>query len=251
MAKSLSARLIAALDRPEIPKHVQREVHNAVCGPSAEDPPSYAWDTLNSSIMHYVRLLRSNKNRLHENVRPAVDAYRDLVIHVSTKIREADKSKPLPAHLTRWQEWVPQDVRRQHIEAVAAAYETLPEHRGPRVVPFAPAALRTASMQRLETLLKTTLSVREAWADAGSADDPKSTTYLGAVLIQATIQAERAIKRLRKRLRMHQLHPYEEPIKTNWHHYCEPETRAHVRALNAAPANVCFDFQPYKPYLAD
>jgi hypothetical protein len=51
-----------------------------------------------------------------------------------------------------------------------------------------------------------------------------------ALILCACRQAELAITAYRKALVTGEAHPYENPAKVNWQHYCTPAMRARVRA---------------------
>lgn len=252
MSKSFSARLLAALDRRDIPPHVRREVHNQVCGPNAEDPPALAWDTLYSDVLHYLRNLRSNKSKVRSELRSAWQSYYDVVSTIPPRIRAADKSQPPSKELSQWQGWIPAEERARHIAAFAVVYDAHPNmsHNGLRTVPFAPNALRAENLERVRRCETAIAAAREAWNTSGTPTHPRSDTHIGAVILAAARQAELALKRYKQRLLRHEAHPYEEPAKANWQHYCDAETRAKVRRLSVNPADVYFDFAPYAAFYA-
>lgn len=247
MSLSLSTRLLKALDRPEIPKHIQREVHNTVCGISAKDPNELAWKVLYADIQKHLATMRSNKHRIRADLAAVWQDYYDTLSTLPALIRKSDWSVPLPPEFTHWQGWVPIDERKKHCHAFEMAYTANPT-RGCRIVPFAPQSLIRDTNENIKRCRTALRSARTAWNTSGTPTKPRSDTHLGAVILAATYQAEREIKRYVKALRERTLHPYETPAKANWQHYCDADTRAKVRRLSANPADVYFDFAPYLPY---
>lgn len=250
MSKSFSSRLLVALNRRDIPPHVRREIHNQVCGPSAEDPPAMAWDALYSEVAHHLRNLRSNKAKVRPQLMPAWQDYYDAVATIPPRIRAADKTHmPTPK---AWQGWIPAEERARHIAAFATVYDAYPNlsPNGLRTVPFAPNALRAENLERVRRCEEAIAATRAAWNThaPGTPSHPRSNTHLGAVILAAARQAEIGLTRYKRKLLRHEVHPYEEPAKTNWQHYCDADTREKVRRLYANPADVYFDFAPYAAF---
>ena len=58
-------------------------------------------------------------------------------------------------------------------------------------------------------------------------------------MLCACRMAERAIAQYRKDLASGEAHPYENPAKVNWQHYCTAALRARVRAaMNGEPIDM-------------
>ena len=245
MSKSFSSRLLAALNRREIPPHLRREIHNQVCGPSAEDPPAMAWDALYDTVLVHLRNLRSNKAKVPRPMTVVWQAYYDTVASIPALIRAADKTNVPTKELSQWQGWIPAEVRARHIAAFDHAYAAAP---GLRTVPFAPAKYRAENFERIRRCTAAIATARETWNTSGTPTHPRSDIHLGAVILAAARQAELSLTRYKRKLTRHEVHPYDAPAKVNWQHYCDADTREKVRRLSTNPADVYFDFTPFLQY---
>lgn len=225
---SFADRLAIKLDRSEIPRSVQREVLNGVCGPEAQDPPLVAWRALRAPLQAHIDSLRSNKARVQAAISTLRSEYYDILVAVNETLRMHDKTSPPPAHMMRWQEWVPESVRTDLIDRFRAAYAQAPEGRGNKLVPFAPQALRADNAERIRRLRGTIRQYRKEFPTnrVGKTPNPRHALFLCAAR-----QAERAIDAYEKALASGELNVYDHPAKVNWQHYCTPEMRTRVRTL--------------------
>lgn len=250
MTISISKRLTRALDRPEIPAHVQREVHNAVCGPDAKDPPEMAYAVIRAALQGHLKVLRSNKATVRSDLRAVWQEYYDCISGIPAQIKAADRTSPLPRELSQWQGWVPKEERQKHYDAFDRVYDARPA-QGSKIVPFAPLAYRQENLERLRRCAAALVSSVQAWNTAGTPDHPRSHLRLGAVVLAAARQAEMAMAKYRKALTWGTVHPYETPAKSQWQHYCDQETRERVRRLTANPGDLYFDFAPYEAFFQE
>jgi hypothetical protein len=247
MSKSFSARLLAALDKHPIPAPIKREIHNDVCGVNASNPHSVAWDVLYHDVQKYLSSLRSNKDKVRPDLRRAWQSYYDTISVLPALIRDADQTQPLVPPRDRWQGWIDTETRKRHCLEFELVYTAKPTN-GRRIVPFAPDSLRRDSFERIDRCRTALLAARSAWNTQGTPKHPKADTHLGAVILAATFQAERALRSYEAGLKSYMIHPYDTPAKANWQHYCEASTREKVRRLTANPGDMFFEFNPYRPY---
>lgn len=229
------ARIKAALDRKDIPKWVQTQVFNAICGPDVADPPQLAWKALRAELQAHINSLRSNKSRIPGPLRLIRQEYFEMLLEINARIRTYPTYTPIPQGKERWQEWVPKDTRIDLSNRMRDVYN---HHkvRGKRVIPFATETFRADNLERIDRAEAAIAAHRAQY-------DPEETgrgdTPLKALLLCACRQAEIAIKRYREDLDEGRAHPYETPAKVNWQHYCTAEMRKRVRdALNGEPVSM-------------
>lgn len=224
--KSFPDRLLAALDRRDIPRYIQVQVYNQVCGPDADNPPSVAWKALRTEVQAHIASMRGNKGRVHPAMAGLRTEYYDVVVSINKEIRAYPTYVPIPEGRTRWQEWVPKE-QRDSLSARMRTEYIKQGLRGNHIVPFAPTKYRAENLERLRRC-------EVAIAAERAANDPMETgrgdTPMKALLLCACRQAELAIVAYRNALHIGEAHPYETPTKVNWQHYCTPAIRARVRA---------------------
>lgn len=233
--KSLPDRLLAALDRRDIPEWVRVQVYNQVCGPAAEDPPKVAWRALRAEVKAHIASMRGNKGKAHPAMAELRAEYYDVVVSIHKAIRAYPTYVPIPEGRTRWQEWVPKEQR----ESLSARFRTeyrIQGLRGNRIVPFAPTQYRNENLERLRRC-EAAIAAHRAHHDPMGIG--KGATPLDALMLCACRMAERAIAQYRKDLDAGTVHPYETPAKVNWQHYCNAALRARVReAIAGQPVSL-------------
>jgi hypothetical protein len=224
--RSFSDRLRAALDRRDIPRYIQVQVFNTVCGPEADNPPKVAWKALQAEVQAHIVSLRGNKAKVHATMRALRTEYYDVVVSANKLIRKHPQYEYVPTGRERWQEWVHEEVRLDLSKRMRAEYA---QHgiRGNHIVPFAPTKYRNENLERLRRCEVSIAAERTAHdpMEKGRGDTP-----MKALILCACRQAELAITAYRKALVTGEAHPYENPAKVNWQHYCTPAMRARVRA---------------------
>ena len=241
MTKSLSARVLVALDQPEIPQHVRVRVHNLICGPNAADPPSVAWQVLIMEVQHLMRVMSSNKLAVRYHVKEAWHEYYDTISALPAVMREArDRGEELTRDKQDWQAWVPKEQRlalELEFESIYAQYPV----RGGKIVPFAPLAYRHKNKQRVENCKTAIASLRRSWhVHARGAN-----TWQGAVILTGCEQAMSQIIKYEGRLKRG-AHPYEDKAKVFWQNYCDTDVATLLRTLNRDPSFNAFDKKKYE-----
>ena len=230
--KSFPDRLLAALDRRDIPKYVQVQVYNQVCGPDAENPPSVAWKALRAEVQAHIDSMRGNKGKAHPAMAGLRAEYYDAVVTINKAIRTYPTYVPIPKGKERWQEWVPKEQRESLSARFRTAYAKL-GLRGNRIVPFAPTKYRNENLERLRRC-EAAVALHRAQYDP--LEKGKGDTPLKALMLCACRQAELALRQYKLALNAGEAHPYETPAKVHWQHYCTPAMRARVREALAGGA---------------
>jgi hypothetical protein len=163
--------------------------------------------------------------------------YLDCLKQARADIRAANHNVPVPPDKAKWQEWVPETTRAALITRFADAYG---EHapRGNRIIPFAPLLLRKENAERIARTKRSVQVTRETYDPD---DTGKAPNLLGALMLSACRMVERAVRTYEEGLKEGTLHPYENPAKVNWTHYCTPAMRARVKDGLANPASISPD----------
>lgn len=229
------ARLRAALDRKDIPPHVRIQVFNAVCSPVLGDPPAMKWRALRAELKAHIQSLRSNGSRVAPAIRKIRDEYYDLVVQTYAEVKQYADYHPFPEGKERWQEWVDKDTRIRISNAMRDAYD-LKGVRGRRIVPFAPTAYRADNLERVRRCESAIAAERR---NIDPNETGRSPVPVGALILAACRMAERAINKYKEDLAEGIAHPYENPAKVNWQHYCTQAMRQRVRdALKGEPVSL-------------
>ena len=234
MTKSVPDLLLAALDRRDIAPYIQREVVNAVFGPGAKNstnaPPKLAWDAMRAPLQAHINSMRANRKRVHPEMLELRKEYYDCIVQTNKHINAQNTREPLPAHLTRWQAWVPKEKRDALTHAFKLAYLASSIGPGNRIVPFAPLSLRQANKERIKLLRKGIAAERDAIPVTKTG---RTKLLINALTLLACRQAERALDKYEKEAAAGDIHAYDTPVKVNWRHYSFPETRERIRTYYA------------------
>jgi hypothetical protein len=235
MTISLEARVLAALDRRDIPPLARREIYNAICGPSSQTPFKVAWEALLAPLQAHIVGLQSNLSHSSSNLRAARIEYMSLIKKAREDIRAANHNLPIPQDKARWQEWIPQATRLRVIATFQHLY-AVHSTRGRKLIPFAP---QTYVLDNLERIRRAKAAIE---AERRGAESVRGTQpLLCALMLCACRMAERALRDYEEGLDDGTLHPYETPAKVNWRHYCTHAMRARVKDGLADPSTIVPD----------
>jgi hypothetical protein len=234
MTISFEARLSAALDRRDVPPVARREIYNAVCGPLAKNPYPIAWEAMLAPLQAHIIGLQSTKASDIPPLREVRSLYIDCLKAARKRIRAANHNVPIPADRLTWQEWVSPTNRAYTIQAFADAYSAYAP-RGNRIVPFAPLLLRQENTERIVRTKRSIQNTRDTYDPDGTG---KAPNLLGALMLCACRMVERAVRDYEEGLKEGKLHPYENPAKVNWTHYCTKAMRQRVKDGLANSASI-------------
>jgi len=269
MRTSLHDRVLNAVNRSEIPRHVQREVVNAICNPPKKGVYDLgtlnpAWKALIDSAKHARLSMVSNKSKWPTHSASIYTEYTDLISTAVTKMESArlttgEDARPtqladFTKHVhklnstrmaagrlllgtcdSRWQSWIPDKTREAFIKTLAHHYADCPEVRmGNRLIPFAPAAMRRDNKQRMAKIRAALESVRRACSGDKSGGTPGSTPY-AALYLSAARMAEMAADAYAVGVNDGTFNPYERPCPVNWLHLLTPGKRTQLRRAEVAP----------------
>lgn len=228
-------RLKQALDRKDIPKWVQMQVFNAVTAPTTGKLPQQQWAALRAEIAAHIASMRGNKGKVSPAMQSIRKEYYDCVVQTHKAIRAYPNYTPIADNMTKWQEWIPKDVRVDLANRMRAAYKDN-GLRGNHIIPFAPTAYRQDNSERIKRMRAAIAAER---ADIDPMETGKAETPVGALILAACRQAERAIDKYEDDLKDGTVHPYETPAKVNWRHYCTQAMRDRVKdALAGKPVSL-------------
>lgn len=231
-------RLNSALDYYRLAPHIRAGIFNIAVGNTQLVDHKERWAALRSALQAHIYTMRSNASRVPAAMRPVRDEYYGTLIKANDAIRAYPTHTPIPEGKERWQEWIDKDTRVRIANKMRDLYAANAV-RGRRLVPYAPELLRKDNQTRIDKCLAAIAAERKRICP----DDPTSTARspqpIGALILAACRQAEREIKKYTEDLAEGRAHPYENPAKVNWQHYCTPAMRQRVRsALAGEPVSL-------------
>ncbi len=275
MRISAQTRLRRALDRREIPEHIQREVFNATFAKH-----STALDMLTSETSFDVvldgarrakRALLSNKAKWPDELAPHYANYARCIQSVVDDIETTrmlllknpdNPSGPkVPASLSRitaiaakrnakqranhepegptcgasWPSWVEPELRQSIVDAFDRAYALMGRGRGRRFTPFHTTAI-AQDMNR--AIIRHRRFIDDQRLVLADRRDGRGSTHYRALHLCALRMAEMWLDGYERDIKARVRNPSTHPIPVNWMHMLTKDMRDRVRDADDNPAGI-------------
>jgi len=276
MRSTFADKLTRALDRTDIPPHIQLAVLRDVLhvGRTKKEKDvvntDIDWAALVASVQHVRTYQRSNRAKWAPYNRPIYEEYADMIEKAVIRIKKAsmtvdangapvtlnaftafiksknaqrarDNMSLLGGCDAQWQSWIAPTDRADLRGRMAQHYKDSPAlGSGNRVVPFTTMGDRKYAKLQLERLYAALHTVRRIHAKVGSSLDMNctATTPYGALWLAAARMAERAVAKKHAGYAAGTHHMYEDKLPVSWHHALEPQMRQRLRDAARSPRGV-------------